>query len=236
MFGVKKKIKEMLPPKEEVGIKGAEEIGEREIMGKYLLRDMPLFKYEIFAYFGTFAAFLMVSAVDRLGIVPGLTGKVFFPLLLVPIVVWFIKWAKYMPKKNRIPGMRIYKSGVVELKVEDLSKGYVVYGKGENAQRKYITKLNRHVEASTGRPFLVTSELRGENICLVEDSKPDMRSEEFNGVLELNTVIATKKAMARSINFTKEDLLSPQMILAFLTMGMVAFLLVKNLGFLPGMA
>jgi len=91
---------------------------EKEIMGKYLLRDMPLFKYEIIIYFAVCITAFMLSVLDRVGLTQGLLGKVMIPLLVIPIAVWFVKWQFYMPSKFRVPSMRLYKSGIVELGVE----------------------------------------------------------------------------------------------------------------------
>jgi hypothetical protein len=212
--------------------KTAKPVKEHEIMGKYLLRDMPLFKHEIILYVLIAFAVFFVSVLERLAVAPGATAKIAIPALLVPVGIWIVKWWFYMPNKKRVPSLRIYKSGVIEIGVDDISKGFITYGKGEDAQRKYVTKLNKHTEASTGKPFLITSEVQGENLSLIESTKPDMKSEEFNAILDTNTAVVTKKVMARMLNFAKPSLENPMFLIIALNIALTGVLLAKEFGIL----
>lgn len=207
-----------------------EEIDETRIMGKYMFRDMPLFKYELIIYLMlAFVAFFMYI-IERIGLMPGALSRAVIPLAIVPIAIWFVKWLRYMPTKKKVPSLRIYKSGVLELGVENISKGYITYGSGDSKQRKYITRLNKHVEASTGKPFLITSETQGENLSLIEGTKPDMRSEEFNAILENERAVVTKNVMNKMLSSIKPGLDNPMFLLAVVQLALLAVLVVKTFG------
>ena len=204
---------------------------DRELMGKYLFRELPLFKYEIMLYgiMGITAVFFYM--LDRT-FIPGILGKAVIPAVILPIGVWVIKWWAYMPRKNRVPSIRLYRSGVVEFGVEDITKGYVCYGKGENEKRKYITNMNKHREASTGKPLIITSEVHGENLNILDESKPDMRSEEFNAILETERAVTTKNVMRRMMKFSQPTLSNPLIILNVIILALLAILVAKSMGYL----
>lgn len=209
-----------------------DEINETRIMGKYMFKDMPLFKYELIIYLVLgFMAFFMYI-LERLQIMPGALSRAVIPLAIVPVAIWFIKWMFYMPSKKKVPSLRIYKSGVLELGVEDISKGYITYGHGDNKQRKYLTRLNKHTEASTGKPFIITSETQGENISLIEGTEPDMRSEEFNAILENERAVVTKNVMNKMLSSIKPSFDNPMFILAAVQLALLAVLVVKSFGLL----
>lgn len=205
-------------------------VNETEIFGKYMLKDMPLFKYEMFAYFGLTIVIIMAYYLDLKGIVTGITRPLSIIAILVPVSLWFIKWNRYMPRRNRVPGLKLYKSGVVELGIYDISKGYISFGKGENLRKKWITKINKHIEASTGRPFIAVSELEGNNLNLLKTDQVDMKSEEFEAILEMNTAITTKNVMKRMLRFTQPSLSNPMMILQFMSLALLGVVIVKQLG------
>lgn len=226
----KEEAKEEEPKEKPVVRERPEPTQESRIMGKYIFRDMPLFKYEVIAYavagFFVFSTFIF----EKLGMVEDLAFKASLLAVALPCFIWFYKFLRYMPTKYRVPSLRIYKSGILELGVEDIKKGYITYGSGDNLQRKYITKLNKHTEASTGKPFLITSELKGENLNLVEGTKPDMRSEEFNAILETNTAVTTKKVMNRMLNFQQPTMQNPLFMLLVINIALVAVLIAKSFG------
>lgn len=203
---------------------------QKEIFGKYLLRDMPLFKYEIIGYVVVGFFVFFVSVLERVGAVENLLSKVMFAAILAPIIFWAFKYFRYMPSKYKVPSVRVYKSGVIELGIDDIRKGYITYGSGDNLQRKYITKLNKHYEASTGRPFLITSELHGENISLVDDPKPDMKSEEFNAILETNTAVTTKKVMNRMLQFSQPSVQNPLFLMLVANLALCGVIILKLFG------
>jgi len=202
------------------------------VLGKYLFRDIPLFKYEFFFYLIIgFVAFIFY-VIDKTGIVPGALSKIVLPAILLPMAIWFIKWAVYMPRKKRVPHIHIYGSRVIELGLKDVGKGYITTGKGDNKKRIYITRLNKHTEASTGKPFLITSDLHGENLDLLEETKPDMRSEEFNAILETNTAVTTKNVMNKMLRSVQPTLQNPMFLISMITLFMLAVLLIREFGFL----
>jgi len=203
---------------------------DQQIMGKYLLRDMPLFKYEMIVYMVAVLVSVFLAYLSMRGILADIAGKVILPIAILPLAFWFVKWFMYMPRRNKVPSLRIYKSGTLELGIDDISKGWIPYGRGENMQRKYITKLTKHTEASTGKPFLVTSELEGENLDLIHGSKPDMRSEEFNAILEMNTSVTTKNVMNKMMRFTQPGLNNPMFLLSALTIALLVVVLAKDFG------
>ena len=200
--------------------------------GKYMMRDLPLFKYEIVAYLGMI--FLAVAGyfLERTEIMPGAMGKFMLPAVMLPIGIWFVKKVLYMPTKTRVPHLHIYKSRVVELSVKDIKKGYIMSGRGEQAKKIWLTKLNRHIEASTGKPFVVTSDLHGENLDLLKDDKPDMRSEDFSSILEVNTAVTTKNVMNKMLKTVQPSMQNPLFLLLIINLFMVAVLLIKSFGFL----
>lgn len=207
---------------------------EHQMTGKYLLRDMPFFRLEIVAYFMLLVFGGILYYLDLREILPGASRPIVIIAVAIPIIIWFMKWFLYMPRKNRVPGMKLYKSGIVELGVYDISKGYITFGKGENAKKKWITKINKHAEASTGRPFIAFSELQGENINLLKTDKPDMRSEEFNALLEMTQAVTTKNVMKRMLRFSQPSMTNPLMILQFMNLIILVILVVKSFGFFGG--
>ncbi len=203
---------------------------DSKIMGKYLMRDLPLFKYEIVIYaIAGFAGFFAYM-IQRLDIVPGLLEKMVIPLALIPVAVWFIKWYFYMPNKKRVPHLKIWKSGVTEIKVTGISKGFVTYGSGDNQKKVFITRLNKHIEASTGKPFLITSELQGENLSLLEGKEPDMRSEEFNALLENEKAVVTKSVMNKMLDSVKPSLNNPMFLIVAANIALTVIVLGKMFG------
>jgi len=207
-----------------------EQVQEANIVGKYFLRDLPLFKYEILFYIITLMAIVMALITERLGIATGILSTTILLAVALPIAIWVIKRMFYMPSKYKVPGIRVYKSGVIELTLENIKKGFIQYGRGDQAQKKYITRLNKHNEASTGRPFVVTSEVRGENIDLVNENKPDMRSEEFNAILETNTAVTTKNVMNKMLKFAQPGLTNPMMILIIINIFISIVLVIREFG------
>lgn len=202
-----------------------------EATGKYLIRDMPLFKYEIVIYLGMILVAFMLYAIERVGIVEGALGKAVIPLAIIPIGIWFVKKMLYMPNKNRVPHIHVFNTRVIRFGTVDPKKGYVAFKRGENIVKKYITKVNRHIEQSTGLPCVVTSDLHGENLDLLREKKPDMRSEEFNALLETCKAVTTKNVMNRMMRFTQPSMANPVFILIIINMFMVAVLLIKSFGF-----
>lgn len=210
--------------------KTEQEKQESHIMGKYMLKDMPLFKYEIILYMGMIMVGVMMYVIERAGLVEGAMGKMAIPAIILPLGIWFIKWVLYMPNKKRVPGMRIFRSGLIELRVEDISKGYIEYKYGSEKRKKFITKINKHTEASTGKPFVITSELEGENLNLADKDKPDMRSEEFNAILENEKAVVKQQTMNEMLKVQKPTLQNPLFLLLVINLAMVAVLLIKNFG------
>lgn len=200
--------------------------------GKYMMRDLPLFKYEILAYLGMI--FLAVAGyfLERLEIMPGAMGKFMLPAVMLPIGIWFVKKVLYMPTKTRVPHLHIHKSRVLELGMTNIKKGFITRGRGENVKRIYLTKLNKHVEASTGKPFVITSDLQGENLDLLEETKPDMRSDEFNAILEMNTAVTTKNVMNKMLKTIQPSMQNPLFLLLLINLVMIGVLLIKSFGFL----
>jgi len=202
------------------------------IMGKYMLRDMPLFKWEFIAYIGLLVLVFVFYMIERIGLVEGMLGKIAIPAVILPMGIWFVKRQLYMPAKTRVPSMRIYKSGVIELGVESIKKGFVEWGSGADKQKKFITRLTKHTEASTGKPFLITAETRGENISLLDSAEPDMRSDEFNAILENEKAVVTKNVMNQMLSTVKPSMSNPLFILMAVNIALVAVLLVKSFGIL----
>jgi len=207
---------------------------ERELIGKYMFRDMPLFKYEIVIYLVLLMVSVMLFIIERLIEVQGLAARVILPIAAIPLVIWFVKQFLYMPRKNRVPILKAYKSGVIELGVANIGKGYIEYGSGENKKRKFITKVAKHTEASTGKPFIITSEIHGENLNLVEKDKPDLRSEEFNAILETEKAVVTKSVMSRVLRFAQPSLQNPMFLILVVVLALQAVIVVKSFGFFGG--
>jgi hypothetical protein len=225
------KLKKRMPVLGRIDKKSKEdEAQDSKITGKYLLRDLPLFKYEIVIYAITGFVAFFVYILDKLGFVPGLLVRMVIPLILIPIAIWFVKWFFFMPNKKRVPHLKVYKSGVIELGITGIKKGYITYGSGEHQQKKFITRLNKHIEASTGKPFLITSELEGENLSLLEGKEPDMRSEEFNALLENLKAVTTKSVMNKMLDSVKPSLNNPMFLLIALSIGMIGVLIAKEFG------
>ena len=205
---------------------------ENALIGKYMLREMPFFRFEMIIIFAMLIIGILAWYLDYREIIAGASRIFLIAAILVPFVIWLMKWMFFMPRKNKVPGLKLYKSGIVELGIYDITKGYITFGRGENIRKKFITKINKHVEASTGRPFVVVSELEGENLNLLKTDKPDMRSEEFCALLEMNTTVTTKNVMARMLRFGQANMSNPMMLLQILSIALIAFLVLKQLGVL----
>ena len=207
---------------------------ETSIFGKYMFRDMPLFKYELLLYMGIMFVGIMLYGVERIGLIPNATRSIVIPATILPLGIWMLKWKLYMPSKKRVPHMHIYASRVIELGIVDISKGFLTLGKGEHLKRIFLTKVNKHAEASTGKPFIITSDLHGENLDLLEETKPDMRSEEFNAILDTNTAVTIKTTMNKMLKINVPTMSNPMFILALITLFGIAFLVIKSFGFFSG--
>jgi hypothetical protein len=203
---------------------------ENYLIGKYMLRDMPFFKFEMILYFAMLIVGVLVWYMDIREIFPGISRILLLVFVIVPVFLWYLKSNFFMPRKNRVPGARLYKSGIIELGIFDITKGYISFGHGENEKKKFITKINKHIEASTGRPFIVVSELEGENLNLLKTDQPDMRSDEFNALLEMNTMVTTKNVMARMLRFAQPKLSNPLVLLQIITLCLLAVVLAKEFG------
>lgn len=225
-----KPIPEISEPKEPKIKNEDKGFSDVRIMGKYMLRDMPLFKWEFIAYIVMLIAGFVFYMMEKIGLLEGGLGKIAIPAIILPLGLWFVKRQLYMPTKKRVPSMRIYKSGVIELGVENISKGFIEWGTGPEKLRKYITKLTKHTEASTGKPFVITAETRGENISLLESAEPDMRSDEFNAILENEKAVVTKNVMNQMLATVRPKLNNPMFLLLVINIALVAVLLVKSFG------
>lgn len=202
------------------------------IIGKYIFRDMPLFKYEIIAYIVVGLIGFGLYFVERLGIVEGIIGLAIVPAVVVPVAIWFVKFRLYMPSKTRVPSIRVYRTGVIEFRMEDVRKGYIEYGNGDNIQRKYITQINKHTEASTGKPVIITSEHQGKNIDLLGNEKVDMQGKETTALLEMNTAVVTKNVMNKMLSVNMPTLKNPLFLLMIIMLFMVAAMLINQFGIL----
>ena len=207
---------------------------ETTIFGKYMFRDMPLFKYELLLYMGLLFVGIILYGVERIGLVESATRSIVLPAIILPIGIWLMKWKFYMPSKKRVPHIHIYASRVIELGIVDISKGFLTLGTGENLKRIFLTKVNKHAEASTGKPFIITSDLHGENLDLLEETKPDMRSEEFNAILDTNTAVTTKTVMNKMLKLNVPTVTNPMFILGIITLFAIAVLLIRDFGFFQG--
>lgn len=203
---------------------------DNHLIGKYMLRELPFFRIEPFIYFAILFAGILLWYFDIRGFWEGGSRIALFIAILAPVMIWFMKWQFYMPRKNRVPGMKLYKSGVVELGIFDITKRYLTLGRGEDKRKKFITKINKHVEASTGRPFVAVSELEGENIDLLRTDNPDMKSEEINALLETNTMVTTKAVMARMLRFTQPKMNNPLVILLIIVVVIEIVLVAQGFG------
>ncbi len=209
--------------------KTEQEIKEMVSFGKFLLRDIPLFKYEMLIYLGVIGIAAMSWLFERTGLVPGAMGIAFLPLSIIPFSIWLIKKQFFMPGKTRLPRIHAHGSKVITLSTVDPRKGYIEIGPKDNRKKVWLAKLNKHTEESTGLPFIITTDFNGENISLLEDSTPDMKSAEFNAILEMLKAVTTKSVMKRMLGFQQPTVKNPMIILAFIQLGLLVFLLVKSL-------
>ncbi|KKN17188.1 hypothetical protein LCGC14_0968430 [marine sediment metagenome] len=225
---VKGIIKRDKPKFEEVE-KTEQEIKEMVSFGKFLLRDIPLFKYEMLIYLGIIGVAAMSWLLERTELVPGAMGKAFLPLAIIPFAIWLIKKQFYMPGKTRLPRMHAHGSKVITLSTVDPRKGFIEIGPKENRKKIWLAKINKHTEESTGLPFIITTEFDGENISLLKDSTPDMKSQEFNAILEMLKATTTKSVMKRMLGFQQTTAKNPMLIIAMIQLALLVFILVKTL-------
>ena len=209
--------------------KTEQEQREMVAFGKYLLRDIPLFKYEMIIYLGTIGIGAMSWFLERTEIVPGAMGIALLPIIIIPFAIWLIKKQFYMPGKTRLPRLHAHGSKVITLSTVDARKGYIEIGPKEDRKKIWLAKLNKHVEESTGLPFIITTEFDGENISILKDGTPDMRSAEFNAILEMLKATTTKTVMRRSMGLEKPITKNPMLIIAFIQLALLVFILVKTL-------
>ena len=209
--------------------KTEQEVKEMVSFGKFLLRDIPLFKYELLIYVGVIGIAAMSWFLERTELVPGAMGKAFLPLVIIPMAIWLIKKQFYMPGKIRLPWIHTFGSRVIKLSTIDPRKGYIEIGPQDDRKKIYLTKLNKHLEESTGLPCIVTTEFQGENIDILKDTSPDMKSVEFNAILEMCKAVTTKTVMKRMLSFQQPTAKNPLVILAVMQLILLVFLLVKSL-------
>ncbi len=194
-------------------------------LGKYLLRDVPLFKYEMWIYISLIPFAGMMYFFERFEIIPGIGGRIAIILAMIPLAIWIIKKVRYMPTKFKVPWIHCHGSRVIKFGTTDPRKGYIEIGPKDERKRVYLTKLNKHIEESTGLPCVITTDFQGENISIMKDDKPDMRSQEFNAILESLKAVTTKQVMKRFLRFTQVSKTNPIMLLALGTFVLVAILI-----------
>ncbi len=202
---------------------------EMVAFGKYLLRDIPLFKYEMIIYIGIVGLAGMSYLIERTGLVPGAMVLSILPIAILPFVIWLIKKQFYMPGKNRLPRIHAHGSKVITLSTVDARKGFIEFGPKEDRKKIWLAKINKHTEESTGLPFIITTEFDGENISLLKDATPDMKSKEFNGILEMLKTVTTKSVMKRTMGLDKPVTQNPMLIIAFIQLALLVFILIKTL-------
>ncbi len=209
--------------------KTEQERKEMVSFGKFLLRDIPLFKYEMLVYLGLVGFAAMSYLIERTGLIEGAMGIAVIPIAIIPFIIWLIKKQFYMPGKNRLPRIHAHGSKVITLSTIDPRKGYIEFGPKEDRKKIWLAKINKHTEESTGLPFIITTEFDGENISLLKDATPDMKSKEFNAILEMLKATTIKTVMKRQLGLDKPVTKDPMLILAFIQLGLLVFLLVKTL-------
>ncbi len=210
--------------------KTEQEQREMVAFGKYLLRDIPLFRYEMVIYIGIVGLAGMSYLIERTGLIPGAMGISLLPVAIIPFVIWLIKKQFYMPGKNRLPRIHAHGSKVITLSTVDARKGYIEFGPQEERRKIWLAKINKHTEESTGLPFIITTEFDGENISLLKDTTPDMKSKEFNAILEMLKATTIKTVMKRTLGLEKPVTKNPMLILALMQTALLVFILVKTLG------
>ncbi len=208
---------------------------QREMVsfGKYILRDLPLFRYEMVIYIGIVGLAGMSYLIERTGLIPGAMGISLLPIAILPFVIWLIKKQFYMPGKNRLPRLHAHGSKVITLSTVDARKGYIEFGPKEDRKKIWLAKINKHTEESTGLPFIITTEFDGENVSILKDGTPDMRSAEFNAILEMLKATTTKSVMKRAMGLEQPITKNPMLILALMQLALLVFLLVNALNILP---
>ena len=167
--------------------------------------------------------------IERLGIVEGAMGIAVLPIAIIPFVIWLIKKQFYMPGKFRLPRIHVHGSRVITLSTVDARKGFIEFGPADDRKKIWIAKLNKHIEESTGLPFIITTEFDGENIDILKGSTPDMRSKEFNAILEMCKAVTTKSVMKRMLGYDKPVTKNPMLIIAFMQLALLVFILIKTL-------
>lgn len=227
-----KKAKEIIKkeePKIDSPEKTEKEIKEMVSFGKFLLRDIPLFKYEMLIYLGIIGLGAMSWLLERTEIIPGALGKIVIPIAIIPLAIWLIKKQFYFPGKTRLPWIHVHGSRIISFRTVDPRKGYIEIGSGDERKKIWLPKLNKHIEESTGLPCIVTTEFQGENIDILKDTSPDMKSKEFNAILEMCKAVTTKSVMKRMLSFQQPSVKSPLVILGIMQLVLLVFLLVKSL-------
>ncbi len=213
--------------------KTEQEQKEMVAFGKYLLRDIPLFKYEMVLYIGIIGLAGMSYLIERTGLVPGAMAMALIAVAILPFVMWLIKKQFYMPGKNRLPRIHAHGSKVITLSTVDARKGYIEIGPKEDRKKIWLAKLNKHVKESKGLSIIRTTYFDGENISILKDGTPDMRSSEFNAILEMLKATTTKSVMKRAMDLEKPITKNPMLILALIQMGLLVLILIKTLNLIP---
>jgi len=149
-------------------------------------------------------------------------------------IIWYIKFRIYGVYGNRIPVLRLYKNNLAKLTIENVNteKG-LGWGKNADKPPTPISRINKHVDMITGRPFLISAEGFADNICiwdLIKGSTGEM-ARDLNTKFEIVWNTAWQACQNELLKLGKKFITDPQFI-AIVIVGLGLLIL---FGFIMGM-
>jgi hypothetical protein len=141
--------------------------GQKEILvtpkQQYLFKELPFFKVEPIFYAVATLIALAVIGLSAFGFLA--LEFLVIPTALFLVVVWglwFLKRFLYLPRKNRHPILKIFKSGIGLISCEEPKENKVKVGKN----LVNVTNMRAHTEGYTGHPLLIAFEDYWQNLNL----------------------------------------------------------------------
>jgi len=81
--------------------------------------------------------------------------------------IWFVKFMQYGIYGERIPVLRLYRNNLSRLTIENVnSEKGLKWSKDGTKPPTQISRINKHTDIETGRPFLIAAEGISDNISI----------------------------------------------------------------------
>jgi len=96
---------------------------------------------------------------------------------LVLAMFFVYKFFVFRPRKNKVPVLRVWKSGLMRFSVEKVQPE-MMFDKTPTSDEVHITQPRKHFDNNTGRPVLVLREGEAENASILPNSQVSQKAQD----------------------------------------------------------